>query len=79
MSAHFESYERKDGLWGWQLFAANGEEVANDTGQGFRDRTDAARGIVACVEAVLGATAKLATDVLEGAGEDDDQGDRTDP
>lgn len=40
-----EVYERQDEQWGWRLRAGNGEIVAVDGGQGFRDAHDAARSV----------------------------------
>jgi uncharacterized protein YegP (UPF0339 family) len=38
-------YQRKDGLWAWNLKADNGEIIATDGGQGF-ENVDDARAIV---------------------------------
>lgn len=40
-----EVYQRDDDQWGWRIRARNGEIVAVDGGQGFRDRTDAERSV----------------------------------
>jgi hypothetical protein len=35
-------YRRDDGLWGWRLHCATGRVVAQDGGDGYRDRAAAA-------------------------------------
>jgi uncharacterized protein YegP (UPF0339 family) len=52
----FEPYLREDGKWGWRLFATNGQELANDAGQGFRDEFDAKRAIRTVILAVQDVT-----------------------
>ena len=46
---HFEVFQREDGQWQWRAVGANGE-VFND---GYRDSTDARRGVQDFVEAMI--------------------------
>lgn len=40
---NLEIYQRADKRWAWRLRAGNGSIIATDGGQGYENRTDAAR------------------------------------
>lgn len=51
-------YRREDRLWAWRLFAANGNIIATDGGQGYEDRGECA----GMARAILGGSYAAALD-----------------
>ena len=52
-----EVFERSDGRWAWRLRAENGQTVAADGNQGFRDSTDAQRAVSDVITSIRADTA----------------------
>ncbi|MDD5038737.1 MAG: DUF1508 domain-containing protein [Dehalococcoidales bacterium] len=57
MAANFEIYKDKSGEFRWRLIHTNGNIIA-DSGQGYKAKADAIKGISSLKENVLNATIK---------------------